>query len=340
MFSPPPRRCDPPRWARGGHAQTLLGHVLPTRLPASGPRAGWRAVSLPLADGGALAAWHRPGARGPVVVLWHGLGGSTSSPYLRVAADACARRGHAVLAVLHRGSGGTRERTCLPYMAGNTRDLVDALLWTRARHPGRSVFLVGFSLSGNTLLKGLGEEGGPRPEAALAVNPAVDLDLTSRHLLRWPQRGYDLWILRACRRWVPRLRGTDGRRYRVPALASLREFDARYIAPVWGFPDRETYYREASSAARLAAIRTPTAILAAADDPIVPLAPLREARRSPAVALHVEPHGGHLGFLSRGRGGRVDRWLDHALGHYLDQAAALATTTDPSPAAPAVPCAP
>jgi uncharacterized protein len=314
----------------------VLGAVLSTALPAPGPRAGYLPARVPLRDGGALSAWHRTGDRGPLVLLLHGLGGSTRAGYLRVAADAAARRGCGVLAVNQRGSGGRDERTCLPYMAGNVDDLADILLWIRTRHPARPVLVVGFSLSGNTLLKWLGSGARHLPEMALAVNPPIDLDHTSRGLLAWPQHAYDLWILRSCRRWTGRLRGPGvngpAPRYRVPALSSLREFDRRYIAPVWGFESRESYYASASSAGDLTGIEVPTAILAAADDPIVDLERLTAAPRSPSVALHVQPHGGHLGYLTAGASGRgLRRWLTDALDHYLDH---VPTAKSPSPCAP------
>ena len=326
MFSRPPLRCEPPPWARGGHAQTVLGALLPVGRPAPGHRSGYRSVRLPVQDGGALQAWHRDGPRDPVVVLWHGLGGSTAAPYMRLAAARAASLGHPVLAVNHRGSGGPEERTSRPYMTGNTQDMADVLLWTRLRHRGRPVCMLGFSLSGNTLLKWLGGGARELPESALAVNPSIDLDETSRHLLAWPQHAYDLWLLRRCRRWVPRLRGETGASYRVPALSSLREFDARYIAPVWGFPDRESYYRQASGGPHLVNIDRPTAILTAGDDPITGVDHLARTPRSASVALHVEPHGGHLGYL-HGGGGSTGRWLEYAVGHYLDQAAELAAAT-------------
>ncbi|MDA1265153.1 MAG: alpha/beta fold hydrolase [Planctomycetota bacterium] len=342
MFSPPPRSCAPPRWARGGHAQTVLGSCLPTGRPDPSLVSGFATHSVPLADGGALGVWHACGERDLVVVLMHGLGGSTSAPYMRVAASTAQRLGHPVIAVNHRGSGGAAEDTERPYMTGNTADLRDLLAWTRRRYPGRPVLMVGFSLSGNTLLKWLGEAATDHPEVAFALNPGIDLDLVSRHLLGWPQHGYDLWILRSCRRWIPRLRGAGDARYHVPAFSSLREFDARYIVPVWGFPDRETYYREASSAQALVRIQTPTLLLSSADDPIVPIDLLTGARRSAAVDLHVQDHGGHLGYLESGRGAGLARWLDHALEHYYEQASDLVAGALAPPAPPSrlAPCAP
>lgn len=334
MFSPPPWRCRPPGWARSGHAQTVLGHVLPAGAPhfEDRPRE-YEAARVPLRDGDSLFAWHRAGETGLVVSLFHGLGGSTRAGYVRRAAAVAAGLGHTVLAVNHRGCGPGRGLARRPYMAGRSEDLSDVLDWARARHPEALQVAVGFSLSGNTLLRlaGLGE--GTLPDAALCINPEIDLDCASRRLLRWPARGYDLFLLRACRRWVGELRGPgpDPPRYRVPALSSLREFDASYITPVWGFASREEYYRSASSRGLLASIRIPTAVLAAADDPIADPHVLRDTPRSRAVHLHVEPHGGHLGFLSdRPTPLGTRRWLDYALAHYLRSAGRAAAATSPT----------
>lgn len=334
MFASPPESFRAPIWARGPHAQTILGALLPSPArPYGASDRAFRAVEIELSDGDRLAARYARGSRGTTAVLLHGLGGSASSAYVRRAAQAAASRGFGVLAVDQRGCGEGRDLATLPYMTGRTEDVSDVLRWLRAEAPDDRVLAVGYSLSGNTLLGHLGRGTGELPDCALCVSPAVDLDATSRALLRWPARAYDLWILRACRRWIPRLRGRgpDPPRYRVPPLSSLREFDRRYIAPVSGFASREEYYAQASSAPWLTRIEVPTVILAAADDPIVDVRQLTHARRSPRVALHVEPRGGHLGYLTdrpTTLGSR--RWLDHALLHYLE-AAARYRAAPPSP---------
>lgn len=337
MFRSPPEPCRPPGWARGAHRQTILGAIVPPREPRLSQESGYRALRIPLRDGGALSAWHQRGDSGVLVVLLHGLGGSTEASYMRSAAEGCRAAGHSVLAVNHRGSGGEGERTTRPYMAGNTRDLEDLLLWARLCHPDSAVTFVGFSISGNTLLRWLGDGAldGDHPEAAIACNPPIDLDDTSRHLKRWPQHGYDLWILRATRRWIPHLRGEDGAHYSVPALSSLREFDRRYIAPLWGFPDRDSYYRAASCAPYLARIQVPTVILTAADDPISLASRIEQEQLSDAIHLHVEKHGGHLGYLSKGERG-LERWLPAALVHYLEavRVPSRRTRLEPDPCVP------
>ena len=318
----PDASFQPPAWARGGHAQTVLGAFLPSReRPYQDARLGFRRVHVPMRDGDALSAWHRHGERGTTAVLFHGLGGSTRSSYVRRAASAAARAGFGVLAVDHRGSGAGYESATRPYMTGRVEDLADTFAWLRQERPDGGVAAVGYSLSGNTLLLQLGRREGPLPDRALCVSPAIDLESASRRMQRWPTRFYDLWILGACRRWVPRLRGpgADPPRYRVRRMASLREFDRLYIAPVWGFASREEYYEHASSGPWLERIEVPTEVLTAADDPIVDATALENARLSDAVRLRVVPTGGHLGFLAdRPTPLGTRRWLDHAVLQFLE----------------------
>jgi predicted alpha/beta-fold hydrolase len=61
----------------------------------------------------------------------------------------------------------------------------------------------------------------------------------------------------------------------------------------------------------------PTVILTSLDDPFAPGGDVVKCALSPAVHLHTEPHGGHMGYLSRNLAGF--RWLDYALEHYLGQ---------------------
>ena len=103
---------------------------------------------------------------------------------------------------------------------------------------------------------------------------------------------------------------------------------------MWGFASREHYYAEASCAPWLARVERPTVVLAAADDPIVDVRRLAETKRSPAVALHVEPRGGHLGFLAdRPTPLGTRRWLDYAVVHYVEAAGRCEQRSAP----PAVP---
>lgn len=310
MFGPPlPFTAAP--LARGPHRQTVAGAVLPCRAPRASRLPDARPFPVALRCGGRLEAWRGPARGDLAVALLHGLGGGVDSPYMRASFAALAAAGIPAVAVAQRGSGGAVERTRRPYMTGHVADAADVVRALREAGHGR-VLLVGFSISGNTVLKLMGSVAEERPDAAIAVAPPVDLDRASQEIAR----AYDLWILRSCRRWIPRLRGEDAAIGPVPALSGLRTFDRNYIGPVWGFASLDAYYASASAAPHLAAIDRPTLVLQAADDPVVPPHGLHAARRSPSVRVDLTARGGHLGWIESGGALGARRWLPRALVHH------------------------
>jgi predicted alpha/beta-fold hydrolase len=141
----------------------------------------------------------------------------------------------------------------------------------------------------------------------------VDLEACSRRLVTGFNRCYDQYFVRRVRGEVLRRPGARP----LPATATLRAFDAVYTAPQGGFPSREAYYAQCSSGPHLAGIRVPTVILTAQDDPFAPAGDILACAPGAAVHLHVEPFGGHMGYLSRDLKGY--RWQDYALEHYLGE---------------------
>lgn len=316
MFTETPR-FEPHPLVRGGHLQTVFGALASRDVPPTSSLTGLRRVAIPLRSGGQLEGWHAPSESGRSVLLAHGLGGSVDSPYLSQTVHALLADGAGVLAIQHRGSGGNLEETTRPYMTGHTSDLADTVRWLRRVDAGATLFAVGYSISGNTLLKHLGEGGRDLPDAAIAVAPPVDLDACSQDLLRLKSRPFDLWILRSCRRWIPRLRGDYDGPVDVQPWHSLRAFDERYITPVWGFESLEDYYRSASAIHYVEAIETPTLVLHAADDPVVDARHSRAAPFGPGVRVDIVEGGGHLGFVARGpHGGRLP-WLPAVIAHHV-----------------------
>ncbi|MFT5732662.1 MAG: putative alpha/beta-fold hydrolase [Planctomycetota bacterium] len=314
---PPPFRAHP--CFPGGDLQTVLGLALPKGIRPLEEIPGFVRVPIPLRCGGTLDGWYHEGKVRPAVLLLHGLGGTTRSGYLRQGAVRFASSGHAVLALDHRGSGGQHEKTTRPYMAGNTDDIEDALAWLKERAATDRIFAVGYSISGNTLLKLLGRGTTHAPELSVAVCPPIDLDAAS-HDLRHPRsKAYDLWVLRSCRRWIPTLTGDEPEgSYHVPRLSGLRTFDERYMGPVWGFESLSEYYLSASAVTTLHRVESPAVVMHSSNDPIVSSRVLQTAPRSRHVQVEIIQGGGHLGFLARRPGSlRVHRWLPDAVDHYL-----------------------
>jgi predicted alpha/beta-fold hydrolase len=170
----------------------------------------------------------------------------------------------------------------------------------------------------------------PLPDGLIAVSPPVDLARASVAIGRGLARIYELRFLLRLRKAVREREraGLVREHIAIPPLASLIEFDDLYTAPRAGFASGADYYRRCSSLPHLAAIGTPAVIVTAADDPFVDASAYRDARLPDHLRLHVEPVGGHMGFLAR-YGLGWGRWLDGALVHYVAELARSTGSTVP-----------
>ena len=175
--------------------------------------------------------------------------------------------------------------------------------------------VIGFSLSGNVALLLAAQGLEPRPDGIISVNPPVDIGRVSEDMGKGWSRLYELRFMWRLRRAI---RALHGERYSIPLSTTMLEFDDLFTAPECGFESGRDYYRKCSTVHRLSEIETPTVILTAADDPFVDASVFEEANLSPAVFLHVEPSGGHVGYVCTG-GLRRWSWLDGALTHYVDE---------------------
>jgi uncharacterized protein len=302
----PPFR--PAWWAPGAHIQTLYGKLFRRVPPAPTRLERWDTADGDFVDVVRLP----PGADdAPHLLLLHGLEGGAQSHYAQGLFGEARRVGWGMDLMLHRSCGPEPNRLRRFYHSGETGDLafvVDRLVAERPRAP---LGVCGVSLGGNVLLKYLGERGDDVPAALLgaaAISVPYDLARGSRHISRGFSRVYESHFLQSLRRKV------EAKRARFPDLAdperlrrarTLWDFDDVFTAPVHGFRDAEDYYARSSSLGYLHAVRVPTLLLSAADDPFLPHEVLDEvraaARDNPALRLEFSPRGGHAGFV----GGRV-----------------------------------
>lgn len=303
--------CEPPLWALNGHAQTILGHLLPSqRLADKGKR-----CDLLLSDGDTLVAFVQEGPSPTVVYIFHGLAGSTDSSYIHRTSRLAQALGHTVVIANHRGCGEGLGLARHPYHSGRGEDLSAVIQWGRKTFPNKRHVAVGFSLSGNALLLlASGHRGDVLPDAAISVNAPIHLSDASRLLSRGMNRIYDIKFYLQCRRDV--LRGPEADRWKdkIPALASIYRFDDLYTAPAGGFRDREDYYASCSTHQRVQDLQIPTVLITAKDDPFVPVKHYQQAHFSQHAHLHIEEFGGHMGYLTKSKTPRGDnRWQDYAV---------------------------
>ena len=239
------------------------------------------------------------------MLVLHGLEGSSRSHYVVGLLHLARARGWRGVAMHFRSCSGELNRLPRLYHSGETGDLAAVVEHVVRREPEVRLGAVGTSLGGNVLLKWLGERGGAvaaQLRACVGVSVPFDLAACARRLDRGLHRAvYAANFLRTMRRKV-RDKARD-----LPAavdvVAACRartfaEYDRLVTAPLGGFADEVDYWRRASSGPYLAAIRRPTLLINALDDPIVPAASLPDPARLPShVRAEFVPYGGHAAFL-------------------------------------------
>ena len=314
----------PARGVSSPHLQTALATLFPGNIDIPGTME--RRLRL---DDGDLVVMHDDCPQGwqrgdHVVLMLHGLGGSHRSGYMVRLAARLHQRGVRAFRMDHRGCGAGSSLAKLPYHAGRVEDLAAAVKMVERLCPGSPISIAGFSLSGNLLLRYLGEFGADLPLSlfrAVAVCPPIDLHHCSSMLnaSRIGQR-YDLYF---ARRLLRQIANSTQWRDDVPlarvrrAPRRLYDFDELYTAPASGFESADHYYLQASSKPVIDQIRVHTTILMSQDDPVVSPKAFHGLQLPPNVTLCLTQHGGHLGFLGRKGVDPDRRWMDWRLMEWL-----------------------
>ena len=315
-------RFRPAAWLLGPHLQTLAGKFLRPRVQLCLSRERWTTPDGDFLDlDFAPEPPAIPGAA-PVVLVLHGLEGSTRRPYVRLAMQELAVRGIRAVGLNFRSCSGEPNLQPTFYHSGETEDVAWVLDRLSRRFPGRPLGALGFSLGGNVLLKLLAENPGPL-QAAAAISPPFDLAEGTRQLERTPMgRLYARRFLRsllAKAEAKSELLSTRVDLGRLRQARSLREFDDIATAPLHGFSSAWDYYRKSSCGPLLPDIRTPTLILHARDDPFLPerAIPITLLGRNPWIQSALPSHGGHVGFIERDSPGIIRFWGEAEATRYL-----------------------
>lgn len=303
--------CSPPVWARTGHLQTIISHLI-----ASPPLSQKGEVHVvKLSDGDELYATYYKGEKDVIVYLFHGLGGSTDSNYIQRTAILSRELGYHVFIVNHRGCGIGAGKAVNPYHSGRAEDLSAMISYGKNLFSTHKHVAVGFSLSANALLLLSAQiRGKCQPDLAIAVNAPINLEKAADLLLKGINKIYDKRFLLDLEKYLLENRPQDIGDYKK--TKNLKDFDNRYTAPFGGFKNREDYYQQCSAKQFLNQINIPTVIISAMDDPFVNISDYLEAQYSDQVILHIEKFGGHIGYLQK-KGMGFERWLDYCLKSYL-----------------------
>ena len=260
----------------------------------------------------------------PLVVLFHGLEGSSQSHYATAIMAAVRGAGGRGVVVHFRGCSGEPNRLPRAYHSGDAREIDWILCRLKAQHAGAPLYAVGISLGGNALLKWLGESGDGATSAVdktAAISAPLDLMAAGDALGSGFNMIYTRNFLGTLRskslaklERFPGLYNADA----VRASLTLREFDNLVTAPLHGFRDTDDYWTRASSKPSLKNIRVTTLVLNARNDPFLPAAALPATPdASAAVTLEQPEEGGHVGFVSGAFPGNPG-WLQQRILNFFD----------------------
>jgi predicted alpha/beta-fold hydrolase len=243
----------------------------------------------------------------PHLLIVHGLEATLSSNYAHGLLDRAAEPGWSGDLLLFRTCDGATNSSRRLYHSGETSDLDFVVRRLRREAPESPLLICGVSLGGNVLLKWLGEMGDsarPLVHRAAAVSVPFDLAAGSRHLERGFSRLYARHFLATLKakaiakaRQFPDSIDVD----RAMASKTFWDFDDAVTAPLHGFANAADYYSRCSSFAFLSAVRVPTLLFSALDDPIVPRMVnervLKQHAQSTVLTCDFTARGGHVGWI-------------------------------------------
>ena len=277
--------------------------------------------------------WHGPHApHAPLVLVLHGLTGSSTSPYVAGLQRQLGAHGCASVALNWRGCSGEPNLLPRSYHSGASEDLLHVLDHLGKLRPMAPLYAVGYSLGGNILLKHLGETGASSPlQAAVAVSVPFRLDQCADRMTKGFSKVYQAHFMRAMLGYLAdkhRRFQHEGQQEGLAALEALGplqgirtfwDFDGQVTAPLHGFEDAQDYYRRSSSRYFLNAVAKPTLIIQAQDDPFVfPHSLPTASEMSPSIEFELQAQGGHVGFVD-GSLRRPGYYLERRIPHWLNQ---------------------
>lgn len=269
----------------------------------------------------------------PLVILLHGLTGSSQSGYIKGLQQALLDQGLRSAALNFRGCSGEYNDSSRCYHSGETGDIGFLYRTLRAREPKTPMAAVGFSLGGNVLLKWLGEQGANlQLFAATAVSVPLVLSACASKLDSGFSKIYRASLLRELKDYV-RLKQVHleslGKTEEAELLRqigdlekikSFWQYDDRVIASLYDFANVEDYYQRSSSRQFLQMIAVPTLLIQAADDPFMTPEVIPELTElSASVRLEISKAGGHVGFISGNNPWQPDYWLERRIPEFLLQ---------------------
>ena len=316
---------EPHALLRNGHLQTVAGTFIRRKFALNEPVERLFRIDAESQLKG-LCHWQLGQRRDvPVIVIVHGLEGSSDSGYSIGISDKAFARGYHAIRMNQRNCGGTEMLTPTLYNSGMSSDYRAILLELIASGFQR-IFFAGYSMGGNLVTKMAGEWGGEAPKELRGVGvvcPAMDLSACADALEEpqnfFYQRHFVKGLLARYRRKAelfPQRYSKNG----FGPIRSVREFDDAITGPQFGYKDAEEYYQAAGAKRVIAQVKIPFLMITAKDDPFVPYQSFVRARvvDTPAIQFIAPDQGGHCGFISKWSGNER-HWAEERIIEFMSK---------------------
>ena len=243
----------------------------------------------------------------PIVILFHGLEGSYTSPYIQGAMNELNKAGYSSVLMHFRGCTSKGNRLPRLYHSGDTADAKAFITYLCNTYTKSKLYAIGYSMGGNMLLKLLGEsKENCLLAAAVCISVPMQLDISSKTINQGFSKLYQTHLLKHLKssllkkyeqfdmQLIINLKKED-----VNKIKTIWEFDHLYTAKIHNFKTAQNYYKQSSSKQYLKDITIPTLIIHALDDPFMTKDILPNKNElSNSITLEIYAHGGHVGFIS------------------------------------------
>ena len=292
----------PPLWLRNGHINTFYPYFFRKRIKHNYSRKRYITPDDDFYD----VDWLYVNDSKRLVILLHGLEGSSDSQYIMGTTHALSQNGYNIAAFNFRSCSGEMNRQPVLYHSGWTIDLHHLI--SNIENDFEEIFICGFSLGGNVTMKYVSDNKynlSNKIKAVIGISVPCDLKAGSIKIMNLKNHFYEnkfLETLLAKMKIKQHQHPNVADFSKISKVKTLWDFDEYFTAPIHGFRDAEDYYASSNSLQFLANIKLPSLIINALDDSFLPASsfPYSEAESNENLYLMTPKHGGHVGFTTFG----------------------------------------
>ena len=301
----------PKWWLRNGHSNTLYTYFYRKLSSPDYTRERWDTIDGDFIDLDFIRGDHRR-----LVILSHGLEGSSDSQYVIAMSNLMSQHGYDVCALNYRSCSGEMNRTQTMYHSGFTDDL--HMIISALTDYYDEIFLIGYSLGGNMNLKYTTDgvyPTHPNIKAVSSVSAPIDLAGSSQRISSWYNYQYQYNFLQTLKSKMlakaKMHRGTININD-LKKVKTLIDFDEYFTGPLHGYDGAQGYYKECNALQFLENVSIPTMLISSEDDPFLTESciPKEIAKNHKDIYLLATKYGGHVGFTTFGSD---FYWIDYKI---------------------------